>query len=369
MAKIRVLAVDVDGCFMGASFARDKDRNIVTANEDIINKILGKTKYKKTILNLASNRQSIAMDYQNSIQEHVGSAFPQMAILANRLGAEFDPFILADLFNDHPDGHSIRLAQSYYEDDGKTYKPDVLLKDKSLPGWIEDVSKISIVYAQMQRAAINHPDDEISYTFIDDREDIRDSVYQFFAKNKDLIPANVKLKIRGYEGPVKPDGNAVESLIIKNFPSLQGTQRANSVDHDYRNTVKMMTAVVLESEEAQDYHSVSDNSCRPIIDYTGAKNAGFHVVGSVNCAKYYTPGVKPYDTSFQEQPESQSMSSSSTSSKSKSASSSSKSVLKKITNFFSSDSSKNKDEKASRKKGHKKDKDDNVGTKMGNPGK
>jgi len=299
--KIRVISTDMDGCFMSDTFLGQEVRDIIKANETLLQKIISKKKYDKTILNLGSNRQSIALDYENSKKRRepkegdeqqdagIGSAFPQMQALADHLGAEFDPFLLADLFNDLPEGHSIKLAKSFYNSDGITYKKEVLDKERTLPGWINDPSKVSILYAQMHRAALKHPKDEISFTFFDDREDLRAGLHAYFKKNAHLIPANVKLKIRGYEGAMDLDG---EHAAIKKYEPIHGIKREKSIDKNYRQTVKAMAKAAIESDDTQE-SGLSDYSCNLIRSYSDAEKAGFHATGSLDYSKYYNPKYKP----------------------------------------------------------------------------
>lgn len=324
--KILYVAVDMDGCFMGPSFARDPNRDIVAANQQLFDKLVSKkSKYDKVVLTLGSNRQSIPMDFDNSKQEQVGSAFYQLKVLAKQLKkrglkAKADNALLADLFNDQEAGHSFKLAKALYEPDGKTYKQDVRDKLNQFPGWIEDTSKVSILYAQMQRASLKNPKEEITFKFYDDKPEIRNALQAFFTKHPHLIPSNVKLKIRGYESPVKPNGDAVDVLIIKEgYETIQGT--GGLANKKYAEVVKQMTAAVILSEEAQDREPLSNFKSIPILSYEDAQTAGFHVTGTINCSKYYIPEAPT-----------------------KSSSSSSSSVMKNLSSFFKGKEKKKKSE-------------------------
>lgn len=107
---------------------------------------------------------------------------------------ELDRFLLADVYADQEPGTAFVSAENeLIQNDAKgdTYSHAVY-------GF--DDSKILLLYAQMQKLSIEHPNKRIEYHFTDDRVDILARLYLFFEANKSLIPNNLTLHISLYQG-------------------------------------------------------------------------------------------------------------------------------------------------------------------------
>lgn len=66
---------------------------------------------------------------------------------------------------------------------------------------MDDESKVSLLFAQMQLASMQNPNDDIVFNFYDDRQDIVEGLQKFYTEHPELIPKNVTLNLVGYTGP------------------------------------------------------------------------------------------------------------------------------------------------------------------------
>ena len=66
--------------------------------------------------------------------------------------------------------------------------------------WFADDSKLTILYAQMHKAAADNPEASIVFDFYEGRHFVLESLNLFFKKNKELIPGNVTLCLHHYHG-------------------------------------------------------------------------------------------------------------------------------------------------------------------------
>ena len=315
---VYVVSADFDGCF-----ATPKGESILEKNAQAI------TQFKKRISALpagsvkygfiGSNRQSMYVDSQNSLQKKTESCFTELPTLFQELGVEFQPLLLADIYAEKQPGYAIQLAEKYQDprfierqqqlsdeldalrkkwdvlkvkeqavsenlreladtqsrfpeliaqyqgtdDDGirnqlqeelrglDVRKGTLLAEQQAIsaeleqlgdvnaqcaeleaqqepnPHWLFDDSKASILYAQMHYVASQHPEQQIIFDFVDDREYIMRSLYHFFTQNPTLMPKNVTLNRYQYG----------HGQNIKQYNSITGT---GPIDLHYSNTVRMM---------------------------------------------------------------------------------------------------------------------------------
>lgn len=210
---IRILSLDFDGCLFHKKFIEEK-LDLIEANVDFLDQIKQENKSLSHVHTfVGSNRQSNATDRVN--QTHgKGSCFPAVKRISEHLGTTLDKFLLADIYGDLPDGTSFNRAmdENYKED----HSP-----------WAFDFSKVTILYAQMHKIAIDHPNKKIQFDFYDDLDEILNTLHVFYSKNTDLMPSNVTLRLHHYAG----------ETINSQRKEIKGT---GFIDSNYRQTIKEM---------------------------------------------------------------------------------------------------------------------------------
>lgn len=217
---IRVLSFDFDGCLFHPKYIKTGDQKIIEHNKALFDKIKEENKnYTKVYSMVGSNRQSYSIDMTNQIKPGwplTGSCFSAIKTISDYLGAILQPFLMADLYGNLPDGTSLERA----------IKADYKGEHQE---WLFDDTKVTILYAQMHLIAMKHPHEEIIFDFYDDREDILRDISVFYSKpeNKHLIPPNVNLRLNKY------DGNN-----LTQYAQIKGT--TGFIDINFRYTVKEM---------------------------------------------------------------------------------------------------------------------------------
>lgn len=299
---IEVSAFDFDGCIFNHYYLASKKKDILDANKELFETI-NASKHQK-ICTISSNRQALIDDYSNAKADQRGSCFTAIRLIAQKLNAEPDYFLLSDIYNNLPPGSSYKNALACISPDTNDYISELLEKNKPFYNWIHDTSKLTVLYAQIHKIALEHdPDEPIIYNFYDDRSDILDNLHSYFSQYPDLIPKNVTLNIKGYRGPISKDGTPYDPLII-NYPAIKGTRP--KADSEYRQTVKNMAAVTLElTTKAGIDISSSSAPGKPITNYEQAESRGFDI-SAVDCIKYYKPGMiaefPPKESAVREMP-------------------------------------------------------------------
>lgn len=283
---IEAYSFDFDGCFANYDFLStdEKTRSIIKSNIDLINYI-NKSKNPKIVF-IGSNRQSLLDDRANSTADNRGSCYPAITEVSRQINAKFNSFLMADLYNNLKDGTTLKQALKYISKKTSLYNEKKVSKDLSkFPNWVHDESKMTLIYAQMHKLAIDHPNDQIQFHFIDDKEELLNDLYEYFSKFPELIPKNVTLNLKAYTGPTDRNGKPVAQLF-KAYNPIQGTRELP--DHDFRNTVKNMAAVAIESEP----YITSQHSPTSITSYNEAQK--YHLdISAIKVLKYYQPGMMP----------------------------------------------------------------------------
>src|SRR5690606_35608535 len=130
---------------------------------------------------VGSNRQSKKIDEMNAIKfipnlglRHIGSCFPAIQKMSQYLESELDPFLMADVYGNLAFGTSFNRALKSLNDPS--------LKQEHAE-WLFDESKVSVIYAQMQKKANEYPDEEIIFDFYDDRMDIINGLVDYFKRH------------------------------------------------------------------------------------------------------------------------------------------------------------------------------------------
>ncbi|KTC83658.1 hypothetical protein [Legionella cincinnatiensis] len=233
---IRVTSFDFDGCLFHRNYVYSDNKDVIASNKIFLDTIKEENQnFTKAIALIGSNRQSLNIDIANSPGK--GSCFPAIKKVTDHLGCTFDPFLLADIYGNLPNGTSYDRAMHHFD---HTYSGDH-------SDWIFDDTKASLIYAQMHKVALDHPTEEIIFDFYDDRgfgarspKDILEDLHEFFTKNPALIPPNVTLRLNHYAG-----GDVSKMDPIKGKPS-------NIIDANYQQTVKDMAEVTKQKDTYND---------------------------------------------------------------------------------------------------------------------
>ncbi|MDR3443124.1 MAG: hypothetical protein P4L65_08915 [Legionella sp.] len=215
---IRVLSFDFDGCLFNHHYLTSQEKDVLTSNAAFLDKIKQENlTFTKAYTFIGSNRQSRYVDVINSKKSGSESCFPAIKKVSDFLGTTLDPFILADIYGDAPDG--ISFAQAIDNDYRGAHNT-----------WMFDESKVTPLYAQIHKMANANPNEKIIFDFYDDRgnnilkKQMLEKLNDFFSKNPNLIPSNVTLRLNHYIG-----WDVTEIATIKGI---------GFIDVNYRKTVK-----------------------------------------------------------------------------------------------------------------------------------
>ena len=279
MPVIRGLSFDFDG-----SLSLEGERAILEANQEFLDSIKANNDlYAQTHVFIGSNRQSESDDSGNGCRNKNGSCYPHIKAVSDYLEANFDPFLLADLYNNLPAGEAYQKACSLLNE-SHDYDDDTFHKKEHL-NWLHDESKLSILIAQIHKLASEHPDDEIEFYFFDDKKEILDGLSAFFSKEENLkfLPKNlINFYLTPYPKIKSEDG---ESYI--SYEPIKGT---GEIDPNYRQTVKNIAAASIESETYQAYYPV-DEGGKSVKSYAEAEKACFNLT-TINFVRDFIPGAK-----------------------------------------------------------------------------
>lgn len=215
---------DFDGCLFNRNYQMltEEDR-LILANSVFIEKItkeIQSEQFEKVILMVGSNRQSLAIDQANTGTK--GSCYPALEKLCKEfqsrvspITCEIDHYLLADTYGQTPDGENFKKALQ--QDENYKYSH-----------WLFDDSKLTLLYAQMHKAACDNPNATITFDFYDDRfeNDILQKLAVFFDSNKDLVPHNLLLRLHHY------DGHKIKDVI-----NIQGE---GPIDSNFKEHIHLM---------------------------------------------------------------------------------------------------------------------------------
>ena len=215
---IHVQSFDFDGCLFNSEYITSQDKDVIQANRKFLDSIKKKnteSSYSKSIVFVGSNRQSKATDDANLWLK--GSCFPAIKDVSDYLGAELDTMLLADIYGNLPDGSA--FAQALKDPEGNEKHAE----------WLFDETKATILYAQMHKIAVAHPNENIVFDFYDDLDGvIIRALTKFYTINSQLIPQNLTLRLSHYAG---------EEVTLMSTINGKGF-----IDSNYRQTVKDMAA-------------------------------------------------------------------------------------------------------------------------------
>lgn len=222
----KVISLDMDGCLFHRAYSQRQDGDVVSHNEAFLAQLREgiEPAVNSIKLMLGSNRQSKKFDADNFLKASSGSGFVAITELADALGVTLDPFLMADIYGNLDDGkafeQALPAAQTGYLTGHEQEHAD----------WQFDRTKITLLYAQIHRAAFFMPaDGMLSFDFYDNDQVILKSLKTFFEQYPQLLPSCATLNLHHYAG-----------AEITVAAVLQGE---GPIDEDYRQTAKDMIAI------------------------------------------------------------------------------------------------------------------------------
>lgn len=249
---VRVNAIDHDGCFglqhMEPSEIGKRHKPVI----EYLNHQKENKKYAVDYVTSSSNRQSIRLDCLNSIYNQNNLAFPVAKVLAKSLGACFDPLLLADITANRKPGFTINCINQVAQEKklnllkscvSNEIVDELLQKTHTEFTFSED--KINIIYPQMHRIALYHPQASIHFNVYDDLlKQVLVPLNHFYSSYPNLIPANVILNLY-YFNTVNNDSPNHELNLPSLIHSIHGT---GSIDSHYYHTVRKMGEIAKNEE-------------------------------------------------------------------------------------------------------------------------
>ena len=237
---IRVLSFDFDGCLFHTGYINSEEKSVIFSNQVFLDRIKSENdRYSQSIVMVGSNRQSKRVDKLNAEIANKGSCFPAIKAISHYLDVNLDLFLLADLHGD--------LAY------GTTFARALYPQAINHAEWLFDETKVTVLYAQLQKIALENPTEDIEFYFYDDKgcnyrvirddrghdrlvlcDGILEWLQRFYSLHPDLIPKHVTLFLNQYSGN-----------IVKPFVKIKGT---GFVDANFRNTVKEMCQQTILSQ-------------------------------------------------------------------------------------------------------------------------
>ncbi|WP_392536874.1 hypothetical protein [Legionella sp. 227] len=225
---IRVLSFDFDGCLFNMAYINapytNFDKHLTDAvlvhNETFLEQLRHENeRFSQVIAMIGSNRQSFEIDTANMgfLQSFKGSCCSAIQTVCNYLGVDFNPLLLADLYNSLEPGTAYQLIMDEIKS-GKWIDGGAL-EHEDCP---MDQSKVALIFAQMQEAASKNPDEKIIFDFYDDRHDILARLQEFYSTHPHMIPKNVLLRLNHYEGaePTLEAELVGDGILCNDYPEI-----------------------------------------------------------------------------------------------------------------------------------------------------
>ncbi|WP_131793911.1 hypothetical protein [Fluoribacter gormanii] len=208
---IRYLSFDFDGCLFNREYAALPHDNfskhlgdaVLVKNRTFLNWLKEENvKFSAAYAFIGSTRQDYFTDLMNSgfMYNFRGSCCSAIKTICSDLGINLDPLMLADIEGDLESGTSFNRIMDEINNNTWMDSDKNIHKHVSLDVDKVDEFKRTILFAQMQKAATEHPNEEIIFDFFDDRLDILFTLKDYFTKHPHLIPKNVHLRLHAYAG-------------------------------------------------------------------------------------------------------------------------------------------------------------------------
>jgi hypothetical protein len=222
--NVYVCDVDYDGCLLNQQCYRGRYYvifgSVVTQNKVLINDIIESSSTANDFIMFSgSNRQSICTDKDCADRDYSGSSIPRFlefyAAVSNKLKSsskKFDTYLLTDTFSNDEEGTAFRKMQADLKEEKILEVGDSISRQDYQKPYIDasegfnhrstvyDYSKVINIYAKVHRVASQNPHSNIIFDFYDDKEDILAALKIFYETCPQLIPANVTLRLKEYNG-------------------------------------------------------------------------------------------------------------------------------------------------------------------------
>ncbi|HHI4117806.1 TPA: hypothetical protein ACGAER_002286 [Legionella pneumophila] len=241
---IECYSIDGDECILRKEYddAPDSEKfsgkAVIYTNLPLIKKIkheIAKNKLHPIIVFNGSSRQSMFMEQVNALREKKlfrGSFCLALQKLCDYLKVELDKTLLPDITGDLEYGTTFNrimdeVLNIEWLDNKKLQHKHVPYPDYN-ENWHAklDPFKRILLFAQIQKIRNDHPDEDIIFNFIDDKDDILSTLKKYFINYSYMIPHGVTLRLNHYDGS-----------NVSSYASIKGTGRPYK---NYRQIVKDM---------------------------------------------------------------------------------------------------------------------------------
>jgi hypothetical protein len=230
------------GCFDNNHFYPER---IVTHNNVLKNDLLNsaaKINADIIVVSSGSNRESQEVEQANAIGKENGSSLPRLKEFHARISEEakkqnkknlevkFDDYLITDSFTNEPAGTTFKRMEADLKDEKKPdYIKPYIEQGFQHADFSFDHSKILNIYAKVHRLASENSDADIVCDLNDDSMGILNDLTKFYSKHSDLLPNNVTLRLKHYDGTQEE---------IDTVAMIQGTGK---IDHNYgENILKLV---------------------------------------------------------------------------------------------------------------------------------
>ncbi|WP_392537016.1 hypothetical protein [Legionella sp. 227] len=227
---IRYISLAIDDGLFNLNYAQANHENytkhlgnaVLVHNKAFLDTLREQNKsFSSVYAFIYSNRQSYYVDVASvgSNLRFKGSAFSAIETVCDDLAIVFDPFLLADLYNDLPYGTAFNKAIAEVKNENYLLYPDC----EDHPTCPFDHDKTALLLAQLQKAAVDaaakHPGEEIIFDLFDSHHQTLEYTKWFFSENKHLIPKGVTLNLNHYDGgkPTLESSIDGEGGVLFNF--------------------------------------------------------------------------------------------------------------------------------------------------------
>lgn len=255
ITTIGVHSIDYDGLAGPPNITPNKVNTMLAPFITYLKQLKAKYGYDWVYLFCGSNRQSIPLDCINAIYNENNLAFFVWKALVHALGNKdtiYDPLLLSDITANQPPGFTLcrmrEIISEYKLDLSGSCVPGEVL-DKLLKGdhptFHNSGDKINIIYAQLHRIALLHPDAKIYFNFYDDlKEKVLYPLENFYKKYPTLIPSNIVLNLYHYSTQ-RDESNHNNEDVPDRLCSINGT---GIIDSNYYQEIQGWGAIAEEKE-------------------------------------------------------------------------------------------------------------------------
>jgi hypothetical protein len=245
------------------TYRTNKARALINCNTHFFIHLVASTReeYREIIFMNGSLRQSFPADEFSLLVRHPSepsrmlsseSCITALPTLANHVSSKInkhcklDEYLLVDSFCDFEEGETFRA--------GVNKLADRAFESKALEGiCVNDKSKVILLYAQMQKIAVQYKDDVIQFDFYSGDLQELQKIYIFFINNRVLKPHNVFLNLYLYNAAPLPNTKYVElKFQVDDYQS-------GTIDLDYKANLKIMLECLYLSDKDEKPLAATDD--------------------------------------------------------------------------------------------------------------